>query len=40
MDLKVPASERSLIIVPLNKETQDTIDYQLELDIEDSIGEE
>ncbi|WP_269089195.1 hypothetical protein [Pradoshia eiseniae] len=29
-DLKVPASEPSLLIVPMNKETQGTIDYQLD----------
>jgi hypothetical protein len=36
-DLEVPASEPCLLIVPLNKETQGTIDYQFELNLEDPI---
>ena len=33
-DLEVPASESSLLIVPLHKEPKGSIDYQIELDLE------
>ena len=39
-DLEVPAIENKLLIVPFKKETQGTIDYQLELDLEDPTVKE
>ena len=39
-DLEIPAIESRLLIVPLNKETPGSIDYQLELDLENPNGKE